>query len=291
MSSVAEIRQHIKVVGDMAKITRAMYLISSSKMRKALRMYEQNMIFFQQMRSDLRYILDNMSEFTRNPYYREHGNRAGYVVIAGDKGMCGGYNSEVLKLARTTIEDGRHEQKALFPIGSVASEYFSAHGMHPDVHYNHVIQNPNLRNAREITAQMCHLFRSKVLDEVYVIYTSEGRDVRLPQVRRLLPVLRADFDDVEPLSGARAPLAFHPSADEVFESIIPHYLTGIFYSALVQSYAAEHHARMMAMDAATRNAAEMGDQLRLHLNHARQSLITQEINEIISGIPAEGGAL
>ncbi len=292
MNSVSEIHQHIKVVEETAKITRAMHLISSAKMKKALRMHEQGMRYFNQVRADIRFILDNVSSFTHNPYYREHGNRAGYLVIAGDKGMCGGYNADMLKLALKTIQDGVHQQKALYTIGQVAGDFFSARGMHPDVHFNHVIQDPSLRNAREIMAEMRTRFRSKELDEVYMIYTTQPRVGTLEQrVLRLLPVLRADFDDAEKYAESSAPLAFHPSADEVFEMIIPHYLVGLFYAALVQSYASEHYARMTAMDAATRNAEEMLGKLRLEMNHARQALITQEIGEIISGIPTQGGAL
>ena len=108
MSSVAEIRHHIKAVRGTSKITRAMYLISSAKMKKAMRMYEQNLQFFGRVRANIRFLLDNAEGEARNPYFRRHGRCAAFLVIAGDKGMCGGYNNEVLRLAVRTIEDGEH---------------------------------------------------------------------------------------------------------------------------------------------------------------------------------------
>ena len=288
MSSVAEIRHHIKVVDDIHKITRAMYLISSAKIKKAMRMHDQNLVYFLRVRSDIRFIMDNMEHPIRNPYYRQHGKKAGYVVIAGDKGLCGSYNSEVLKLAKKTILDGVHEQRSFLTIGHIAGDFFSRLGMHPDVKFLHVIQDPALRHAREITSLLCKLFRDKELDEVYIIYTVLEKVGKLkPTVLRLLPVLQEDFVDADILH-APASLTFHPSAPEVLDAMVPHYLTGLVYSALVQSYASEHSARMAAMDSSTRNAEEMLDELSLDLNHARQSIITQEIAEIISGNPDQG---
>ncbi len=291
MSSVSEIRHHINVVENIHKITRAMYLISSAKIKKAMRMHDQNLAYFLRVRSDIRFIMENMERPIRNPYYRQHGKKTGYVVIAGDKGLCGGYNGEILKLAKKTIMDGVHDQRFLLTIGHIAGDYFTYLGMHPDIKFLHVIQDPALRHAREITALLCKLFRDKELDEVYIIYTMMERVGQLkPTVLRLLPVLQEDFEDAKILHPP-ASLTFHPSAPEVLDAMVPHYLTGLVYSALVQSYASEQSARMTAMDAATRNAKGMMDDLRLDLNHARQSIITQEIAEIISGNPDQGAIL
>ncbi|MEG0145661.1 MAG: FoF1 ATP synthase subunit gamma, partial [Clostridia bacterium] len=258
----------------------------SSKMSKAMNMHAMNMRYFERARSDIRFILDNTQAGMTNPYYREHGIKAGYVVIAGDQGLCGGYNADVCKLALETIKGGTRTCKKLFTIGHVASDFFIRQGMEPDTQYQHVIQDPNLQNVRVIMSDLRTLFRSKVLDEVYVVYTTQEKVGQLtPRVLRLLPVLRADFEDAKELHAPTLDLTYHPSAAYVLESIIPHYLVGLFYSALVQSYASEQYARMSAMDAATRSANEMQGKLKLTLNHARQALITQEISEIISGSP------
>lgn len=288
MSSVAEIRHHIKVVQDTSKITKAMYLISSAKMKKALRMNDQNLIYFRRVRSDIRFILDN-TPVIDNPYFRPHGTRAAFLVIAGDKGLCGGYNSEVLKAALKVIEGESHKSVTVFTIGYTARDFFIQKGMHPDAHYTHIIQDPSLENARMVTQEMCTRFREKELDEVYVIYTRQQKmGVQHPNVIRLLPVLKEDFAEVETLHAPTGDLNFHPSASQVLDELIPHYLVGLVYSTLVQAYASEHYARMTAMDAATRNADEMLARLKLQMNHARQAMITQEITEIISGNPDQG---
>ena len=106
MNSIAEVRHHIGVVRDTGKITKAMYLISSAKMKKAMRMHDQNLIYLRRVRSGIRFIIESSNIKIRNPYYRQHGKKAGFLVIAGDKGLCGSYNSEVLKLARPKLSYG-----------------------------------------------------------------------------------------------------------------------------------------------------------------------------------------
>ncbi|MDD5602638.1 MAG: ATP synthase F1 subunit gamma [Eubacteriales bacterium] len=288
MNSVEEINHHIKVVQDTRKITRAMYLISSSRTKRALRLNESNKLYFQRVRSNIRFIIENSGDSLQNPYFRQHpGKQVAYLVIAGDKGLCGSYNTEILKLAEDTIKKNVYRKLSIYTIGHIASEFFYRMGMKPDTSYIHILYDPNLRNAREITAEMCRLFRGKHLDEIYAVYTLLGdKNVLKPTVLRLLPVLKEDFLDAEILHKAADKLLYHPTVEEVFESIVPHYLVGLVYSILVQSYESEHFARMMAMEASTDNADEMLAEMKMEMNHARQAEITREISEIISGIPA-----
>lgn len=288
MSSIAEIQRHIGVVRDTSKITKAMYLISSSKTKKAMRMYEQNQVYLRRVRSGIRFIIENTGMKITNPYYRQHGKDAGFLVIAGDKGLCGSYNSDVLKLAKSAILDEGVITKRVFTVGHMAGEYISRIGLDiaPDPDYMHIIQDPTMDNAREITHRLCELFRSKELDEVYVLYTRmEKMGVMAPSVLRLLPILPEDFKDADVLHPPTGGLTFHPSASEVLDSMVPNYLIGMVYSTLAQSYACEHHARMTSMDTATRNAKDLLAELSLKHNYARQAVITQEITEIIAGNP------
>lgn len=293
MSSVAEIKRHIGAVNDTAKITRAMHLISSAKMRKAMQMHDSNLFYFQKARSVIRFLLENSGESIANPYFVHRSQkRAAFLVITADKGLCGGYNTDVLHLAEKVMRDQKYAERYLFTIGYVGSDYFQRKGMHPDINYLHIIQNPNLNNARAITYELCSMFRSQMLDEVYVVYTELKRmGVLHPTVLRLLPILPQDFMDSELLHTPTDALAYHPSPEKALSSIVPHYLVGLVYSTLVQAFASEHCARMTAMDAATQNADEMLLKLRQELNHARQAVITQEITEIVSGNPEQGGAI
>jgi len=288
MNSVSEIRHHIKVVDDTSKITRAMHLIASAKMKRAMNLHDQNLAFFNQVRAGIRFIMDTAGGSINNRFFREHGKKAAYLVIAADKGLCGGYNQQILKLALDTIENSGHVNVKLFTVGHIGTDFFQRRGITPDVHFQHIIQNPTLRQARRITATLIELFLSKAVDEVYVIYTMLGeRGVLTPTVMRLLPLLPVDFSDTSPIHAKVAGFEFFPSPAAVAEAMAHDYLMGLVYSALAQSYASENRARMTAMDNATRNAGEMLEKLRLQLNHVRQDAITQEITEIMGGSGGE----
>ena len=284
MNTVSELRQHAQVVEETRKITRAMYLISSAKMKKAARLKSSHSLFFDKVRSDMRYMLEHAGAKFTDMHYIEQGKNAGYVVIAGDKGLCGDYNTAVCALAEKAMADGGHERKALYTIGHMADEYFARRGMDPDVHYDYIIQDPRLQHARAITAELMEMYKSRKLDEVYVIYTRHrAGGAPSPGVMRLLPVLPEDLMDAPSLGGGEGDMEFYPSVNDVLSSAVPHYLVGLFYSALVESYASEQYARMAAMENATRSADELLESLKLQMNHARQALITQEISEILSG--------
>jgi len=287
MNSVSEIRHHIKVIEDTSKITRAMHLIASAKMKRAMYLHDQNLAFFNQVRAGIRFVMDTASGPINNRFFRDHGRKAAYLVIAADKGLCGGYNQQVLKMALDVIENSGHQNVKLFTVGHIATDFFIRHGLSPDVHYQHVIQKPTLRHARRITAEMIELFLSKEVDEVYVVYTMLDRGALKPTVMRLLPLLPEDFADTEPIHAKVSGFDFIPSSAEVGEAMAHDYLMGLVYSALAQSYASENRARMTAMDNATRNASEMLEKLRLQLNHVRQDAITQEITEIMAGTAGE----
>ena len=288
MNSVAEIRHHIKVIEDTRKITRAMYLISSAKMKRAMRVHDQNMKFFDQVRSGIRFVLDNSEQPLNSHFFREHGKNAAYVVLAGDKSLCGGYNHQVLRHALEAIRNGGHGRVRLFTVGHMATEFFVRNGFKPDNRFEHVGQNPSLRNARNVTAHLTEIFLSKDVDEVNVVYTMmEGFNMN-PTVLRIMPLLAKDFPDVRPLHEKVSGFTFYPTPSEVGEAMAHHYLMGLVYSALVQSFASENRARMTAMDNATRNAGAMLDHLRLEMNHVRQGAITQEIAEIVAGAQQGG---
>ncbi len=290
MSSIPEIRHRIHAVEDTRKITRAMYLISSAKMQKAMRMHERNMPYFTRVGEGMRFILENTQSHEQNDYFTHRpSNRAVYLVIAGDKGMCGAYNEEVLKLADEKIAQEHHSQVSVLTIGAMAYAHFQRKGMDPDVHYLHLAQNPNLQSCREIALELCQMYGEDVFDEAYIVFTNmlSTRVIR-PEVIRLLPILSEDFQTVEPLQTGTSELEFIPSPEAVLNALAPQHLIGVVYSACVQAYASEHSARMTAMDAATRNADEMLGKLRMEHNRARQGAITQELNEITSGAGAIG---
>ncbi len=285
MSSIPEIRHRIKAVEDTRKITRAMYLISSAKMQKAMKMHERNLPYFDRVGANMRYIIENTEAEDHSPFFERRPNhRAVYLVIAGDKGMCGAYNEDVLRLADQKIAAGNHEQVSVFTIGLMAYGHFAKLGMHPDIHYLHIAQNPNLQSAREIALSLCDMYTQDLFDEAYIVFTSMASTrILRPMTLRLLPILEEDFENVESLHEHTSGIEFFPSADAALGALVPQHIIGLIYSACAQAFASEQSARMTAMDASTRNADEMLEKLKLDHNRARQAAITQELNEITSG--------
>ncbi|MDD3336304.1 MAG: ATP synthase F1 subunit gamma [Eubacteriales bacterium] len=286
MSSSAEIRHHIKAVNETGKITKAMHLISSAKMRKAMEAHDQTMRYYSLVRSNMRFLLDNAPEDFRSVFYRENGARACYMVIAGDKGMCGGYNHDVLKLALHEVLDDTHRNVRLITFGHVATDFFRRKGIKVDASYLTAVQNPSLDGARELANEVCRRYKKDEFDEVFIIFTQMLKGgVTRPTLLHLLPITRETVANVQPMHTPAAGLQLEPDVKTVLDSMARHYVVGMIFSCLVQSFASENRARMTAMESATRNADEMLHKLQLELNHARQTAITQEITEIIGGNP------
>lgn len=286
MSSISEIKHHIKAISDTAKLTRAMHLISSAKMKKAMRAHDQTIEYFDLVRSNIRFILDNYEGEFHSRFYKSHGKHAAYLVIAGDKGMCGGYNQEVLKLALHEVKDQTHINTHLVTFGHMATRFFEREGIPVDASYLTYVENPTLDGARELATELIRRYRADEFEEVFIIYTRLLKGgVTKPTLLHMLPITDETFRDAKPMHTPTTSLEFLPSVGAALDSMVRHYIVGTIYSALVQSFASENRARMSAMDSATRNADEMMQKLKIQLNHARQAEITQEISEIIGGNP------
>lgn len=285
MAGMADIRHSIKSISETEQITRAMHLISTSKMKKAIARYEANHVHFERVQEALKYILMHTREL-EHPYVGEsEGGKAAYIVIAADKGLCGGYNHNVLKLAHEHMKSS--EERYILTVGQLARVFFDRRGYMVDVEFLHVSQNPSLFNARAITRDILELYDSGIMDEVYVVYTKFISALKQePRIIKLLPVSVSNLVDVETETHYSAEFFYHPSRKAVFDSLIPQYIIGLVYGCLVQSYASEQCARMNAMENATKNAEEMIDKLSLQYNTARQSAITSEISEIIGALDA-----
>ena len=176
--------------------------------------------------------------------------------------------------------DKHGKQRSLISVGLVTSEFFRSHSMNPDIEVLGTMQDPTLSNARRITFDILEMYDKNLTDEVHIIYTSFfGETKNKPVARRLLPLMISDYNDIENAPHAEI-LTYEPSANEVFSHLVPQYLIGILFGAIVQSYAAEHYARMNAMQSATKNADEMLSVLKMKYNMARQTTITQEIIEL-----------
>ena len=290
MPSTKEIKNRIKSVGDTQKITNAMYLISSTKMRRARREAEETRPYFALLKKEIRRMFaieDNITSRYYDSGIDESvtGGRNGILVITGDKGLAGAYNQNVLK--ETLALMNKSDEYRLYIVGDFGWRFFRTRGTQVCEDFTHSMNQPSLAMARDITRELLDDFDEGLFDRLYVCYTefSGGMSAGNAMYDRLIPFDKDDFvpEGEESDKNASTVFEYEPDVKTVLERIIQSYLVGYVYSALVNSYSSEQSARMMAMDSANDNASELLDQLKLEFNHLRQNAITQEITEISSG--------
>lgn len=294
MASMREIRTRIKSVGQTMKITRAMNLIASSKLKKARKQLNDTLPYFEKIQSTLKDIVAHSPDI-QHRYFDKRDDvqekRAGYIVITADKGLCGAYNHNVIKLAESTIKEEsekRQLQKFLFVVGHMGRDYFRRKNYNIDIEFLYTAQNPTVYRAREIAESLVSMFDKRMLDEIYVVYTRMESSVKQqPEIIKLLPLEESEFDtSKDPGEQYREYVEYDPSPEKVLDFLVPNYLKGLIFGVLVESFCSEQSARMTAMDAATNSAKDMIKQYTLQYNRARQAAITQEISEIVSGATA-----
>ena len=287
MASAKELKDRIKAVQETKKITGAMYLISSTKLRRAKADLAQTRPYFDSLRDEIGRILRVDGSY-RSRYFFDAGGAlprggvCGVLVITADKGLAGAYNLNVIRAAEELCREKPDAQ--LFIVGEVGRRYFLSHG-YPTTFFPGA-NSPSMETARAITTALLEQYDSGALNELTVIYTDMKSSIAAAALtHRLLPLERRQFDTQ---SRADEPtLEFVPSADAVVQGVMRSYLSGFLYSALLDSFCSEQNARVTAMDAANTNAQELLGDLSLQLNRTRQSAITQEITEISAGAQAQ----
>ena len=284
MANMKEIYTRIKSVQDIMKITNAMYLISSSKLKKARKKLLDTEPYFNKLQDTIYDILMRAPHvehefFKRREEIPEEDRKIGYLVITADKGLAGSYNHKVIKCAEEEMAKSNHN--FLFAVGQVGRQYFVHKGVVVDAEFMYTAQNPSLYRAEMITQTMIYLYMNRELDDICIIYSKMVSSLKSEVVcQRLLP-LKREWVERRRINAQYA--QFEPSPETVMEHLVPDYLKGLIYGALVESYSSEQNARMIAMQAATESAKDMLKKLNLAYNRARQSTITQEITEIVSG--------
>ncbi len=295
MANAKEIQNRIKSVQDTRKITSAMYMISSSKLKRAKKVLADTEPYFFALRSAIARVLRHVPDmehryFDARSSIRPEDRKRGYILVSGDKGLAGAYNHNVFKAAEERM--AAPGSCRLFVLGEVGRQYFAKKKMAVDTDFRYTVQKPTMHRARVISEKMIDLYLTGELDEVYIIYTQMINSVTMEtEVEQLLPLNKVTFSDPQITkdlaSVHQEEIQFTPSPHGVIDSIVPNYLSGMIYSCLVESYASEHNSRMMAMEAATSSADEMLKSLSIQYNRVRQAAITQEITEVISGAKAQ----
>ena len=291
MANIREIQSRINSVKDTMKITNAMYMISSSKLKKSKKMLADTEPYFYTLQSEMSRILRHLPDmnsiyFKTNAEIPERKRKAGYIVITADKGLAGSYNHNILKLAEEELE--KRDDYKLFVLGELGRHYFEQKGINIDKQFHFVVQDPSLSRARRIAEDLLKLYHENQLDELYIIYTTMVNAMQEEaQVAQLLPLKKTDFKIPVPIDIPLERLALKPSAEEVMDHIVPNYVVGFVYGALVEAFSCEQNARMMAMEGATNSAKQMLKELDIEYNRARQAAITQEITEVIAGAKSQ----
>lgn len=281
MADIAELKHRIKSIQDTHQITKAMELISVAKMRKAMLKQAASSVYFDRVRATLKDIMLHSTDI-RNAYVRHRPDtRAAYIVIAGDKGLAGAFNNNVLNLAWQHIQT--RPVHYVITIGQMARSFFESRDQSVDLEFTHAVTSPTLHDSRGIMRDILDLYDRNLMDEVYVVFTRMiSSSVHEPTVVKLLPIEAKDIE-VEAASSFRGEICYDPSPSEVLDILVPQYLVGMIYSTLIHSAASEHAARMMAMSNANKNADKMLDSLSLEYNRLRQSAITTELLDLSSG--------
>lgn len=277
-ASMKDIKLRIKSVESTMQITKAMELVASSKLRKAKERQERCRPYFTGLHQTLENIEKATSDFS-SPYQQQRDiKKRCVIVIAGDRGLAGGYNSNVFKAAASLIEN---QDVCVLPIGKRTVEFFTRNQVE--------ILTTEFAEAADVSVADCFTISNLVtkgylsgqFDSVSIVYTQfVSMLMQTPVCENLLPLKKTETDAA---SGVHSLVLYEPSPSAVYDAIVPNYIAGMIYGAMCESVASELGARRTAMDAASKNAAEMIDDLSLRYNRARQGAITQEITEIVAG--------
>ena len=272
--STKEIKNRIRSMESTKQITKAMEMVAASKLRRAQAQVLSSRPYFEILYTTIQDIL-SQNQDTESAYMKARPvKKSLYVVIAGDRGLAGGYNSNILKMVVSQMEG---KDAMVLPIGKKAMDYFRSHKV--------PMMNETYGNAEDISVGdcfsvaklLCKAYLAGEVDEIYLAYTRF--DSVLSQTATAMQLLPLQAE----AKAAQSTMEYEPDAETVLGAMIPEYLGGIFYGALCESRASEQAARRTAMDSATQNAEEMIADLSLQFNRARQAAITQEITEIVAG--------
>ncbi|MGB9662500.1 MAG: ATP synthase F1 subunit gamma [Moorellaceae bacterium] len=281
MPTMRDLKRRIRSIKSTQQITRAMKMVAAAKLRKIQDRVTAGRPYARKLAEVIRQLAASADPQEQPLTAVREVRKVGYVLITADRGLAGGYNANLIRLAQECLE--REERPAaLIAIGRKGRDYFLRRGVEILREYLQIGDAPDMALARRISQDLMGLFLEGSLDEIYLIYSRFYSALRqVPQVDKLLPVAPPEGDRRE-----EREFIYEPAEKEVLGLLLPRYCEVQVYRALLEAKASEHGARMTAMDNATENAAEMIDRLTLSFNRVRQAAITREIVEVVAGAEA-----
>ena len=277
--SMKDIKLRIKSVESTMQITKAMELVASSKLRKARERVDRARPYFLALHDTLKDIASNNTDFSSIYLVERPVNKTGYVLIAGDRGLAGGYNHNMFKMFE---EHSAGKNACVIPVGKKAVEFCKRKNIEIITEDYAMVEDVTVTTCGEIGNIMSDMFKKGEIDEFYVGYTTFVSMLsQKPEMMHILPIVKED--DTTENSGPRSVTSYEPDIETLFDLIVPQYTSGLVWGAVTESWASELAARRTAMDSASKNAEDMVGRLSLQYNRARQAAITQEITEIVAG--------
>ena len=275
MADITEIKHRIRSIQDTHQITKAMELVSTAKMRKSVLKHKYSSAYFDSVRYTLKDIMRHSTDIRHKYIEHRPDKRTAYIVIAGDKGLAGAYNNNILNLAWEHMQE--RPVHYVVTIGQMARAFFESKNQTVDLEFTHAVASPTLHDARGIMRDILDLYDSNLMDEVYVVFTRMiSTAVHKPVIYKLLPIEEKDIEaDVKDTYGGQ--IDYDPSPRQVLNVLVPQYLVGMIYTALIHASASEHASRMIAMSNANKNAEKILDSLNLEYNRLRQNAITTDL--------------
>lgn len=279
-----EIKRRIKSVESTKKITKAMELVATSKLRKTRNQLEQSKPYYTNVAQTVAEILANCKGNNDSSYLVENKDieKEVFIVIASSLGLCGGYNANIFKEIKGAIKPGDY----VYSIGSKATSYLlKNHQGVTDHKFDDLNTTFDFKDVTKLVAELTKMYREKEISKIKIVYTEFVNNLTFrPRIVTLLPVDPSDFDHIEI---SKKSTLFEPSPEEVLDSLIPMYLQAVIYGYIIESATSENAARRTSMENANDNADELTEQLLLKYNQARQTAITNEISEIVAGANAQ----
>ena len=291
MANVKELKARIEGVQETRKITNAMYLVASTKLRHAREDLDRTRPYFDAMRQEVERVFRTVKSANSRYFYSDEGGLhkrgvCGVLLITADKGLAGAYNLNAIRMAEAILQE--KPDARLFVVGEYGRRHFRMRHRPFETEFRYTAQDPTLNRAREMCTKMLDLYDKKELNEIVVVYTEMKSSLSTETLsQRLLPMSREPFAHSDEPEEEEGRFEFLPSFEDVLSAVMRSYISGFIYSALVDSFCSEQNSRVTAMDAAGRNAEQLLSDLSLQLNRERQSAITQEITEISAGAMAQ----
>jgi F-type H+-transporting ATPase subunit gamma len=283
MAKTQDIKRRIKSISNTRQLTRAMKMVSAAKLRRA----QERIIKARPYAHSILRLLRSLAARANpelNPLLQVHGDRnVQLFVLTGDKGLCGSFNANIIRRGEHFAKGLEGRDVSICAVGKRGNEFFTRHGYNVHKAWIEVFRDVQFSLAAEMAQEIMDRYVEQELDEVFLVYNEFKSAIQAkPVVQRLLPIEPLEIGKSDTIED----YIYEPDAAQLFEKLLPHYVEQLVFQALLESVAAEHAARMTAMDSATKNAGEMIESLTLTMNRVRQASITTEIIEVVSGSEA-----